>query len=339
MKTTSPHKYRRYWVETAINAGSNIANTLINQAFAEHNRKKNFIWNEKAADAADQRQRKQYEDLYSPQAQLEQYQAAGLSPSLMMSGGQSAVGQSSAAGNQSAGIQGPYPGGQLIDPLAAAQMANIMANTKKTEAETAKIGAETDFTLTNIIKANEETENIKVTRKLLNLQVTTQELLNNAKKLENEITEATKEEIIKQCYILSEKLQRESDQVEKQNKGLDLQNQLSEETFITRVKQFTAEYENTIAQTAKAYSDIELNNEQIQSLIENVATAKFNARTQRLSANAQMKFYMDQVEQWAIENGIAAATLKHEKTKKWLQFTSNLIDSGCKVASAVVSAN
>lgn len=321
-----------------INAGASVANTLINQAFAEHNRKRNFHYNEKAADNADQRQRKQYEDLYSPQAMMQQYAAAGLSPSLMMSGGQSAVGQSSAQGNQSAGIQGPYPSATPIDPLAAAQMANIMANTKKTEAETLKIGAETEFTLTNIIKASEETKNIKQTRILLEMQTTGQELENLGKQLQNEITEESKEDVLKQIQIQTEKLQRESDKIDKQNKGLDLENQLSQETYTTRVKQITANYNQTIAATAKAYSDIDLNEQQIESLVENVAIAKFNSRTQRLSANAQMKFYMDQVEQWAKENGIAEATLKHEKTKKWLQFTASIVDSGCKVAGAVLSA-
>ena len=321
-----------------INAGASVANTLINQAFAEHNRKRNFYYNEKAADNADERQRKQYEDLYSPQAMMEQDAAAGLSPSLMMSGGQSAVGQSSAQGNQSAGIQGPYPSATPIDPLAAAQMANIMANTKKTEAETLKIGAETEFTLTNIIKASEETKNIKQTRILLEMQTTGQELENLGKQLQNEITEDSKKDVLKQIQIQTEKLQRESDKIDKQNKGLDLENQLSQETYTTRVKQITANYNQTIAATAKAYSDIDLNEQQIESLVENVAIAKFNSRTQRLSANAQMKFYMDQVEQWAKENGIAEATLKHEKTKKWLQFTASIVDSGCKVAGAVLSA-
>ena len=323
-------------IAAGINAGANVASTLINQAFAEHNRKRNFYYNEKAANNADERQRKQYEDLYSPQAMMEQYAAAGLSPSLMMSGGQSAVGQSSAQGNQSAGIQGPYPSATPIDPLAAAQMANIMANTKKTEAETLKIGAETEFTLTNIIKTSEETKNIKQTRILLEIQITGQELENLGKQLQNEITEESKEDVLKQIQIQTEKLQRESDKIDKHNKGLDLENQLSQETYTTRVKQITANYNQTIAATAKAYSDIDLNEQQIESLVENVAIAKFNSRTQRLSANAQMKFYMDQVEQWAKENNIAEATLKHEKTKKWLQFTASIVDSGCKLAGAVI---
>lgn len=335
---TIQQRYRRYWVDLLATGGVQMASKVIDQAFTEFNRGRNFYYNEKAAKNADSRQRKQYDELYSPQATLEQYAAAGLSPSMMMSGGQPAVGQSSAQGNQSSGIQGAYPSGQIIDPLEMAQIKNIMAATKKTEAETLKIGAETEFTLTNIIKANEETKNIKQTRILLEMQTTGQELENLGKQLQNEITEESKEDILKQIQIQTEKLQRESDKIKKQNKALDLENQLTQETYTTRVKQITANYNQTIAATAKAYSDIELNEQQIESLIENVAIAKFNSRTQRLSANAQTNFYIDQVEQWAKENGIAVATLKHEKTKKWLQFTANILDSGCKLAGSIISA-
>lgn len=122
-------------LSAGISAAGTVTNSVFNQIFAEHNRKKNFEWNEKAAREADKRQRAQYFDLYSPQAMIEQYAAAGLSPSMMMSGGQSATGQSSAQGNQSAGIQGAYPSGQVIDPLQMAQIANINADTegKKTD--------------------------------------------------------------------------------------------------------------------------------------------------------------------------------------------------------------
>lgn len=108
-------------VGTAIDTGSQAVSSLINQAFAEHNRERNFYWNEKAAAAADKRQRKQYQDMYSPKAMLDQYAAAGLSPSLMMSGGQSAVGGNPSAA-QGQGVQGAYPGMPAINPLAAAQI-------------------------------------------------------------------------------------------------------------------------------------------------------------------------------------------------------------------------
>lgn len=139
-----------------ISAGASVANTLINQAFAEHNRKRNFEYNEKAADNADKRQRKQYEDLYSPKALLEQYAAAGLSPSMMMSGGQSATGTSSAQGSMSTGIQGPYPSAQLIDPLQAAQIANIQTDTEGKKLDNTIKDIESSLRKKSSILENEE---------------------------------------------------------------------------------------------------------------------------------------------------------------------------------------
>lgn len=129
-----------------ISGGASIANTLINQAFAEGNRERNYYWNEKAADSADKRQRAQYQDLYSPQAQLKQYAAAGLSPSMMMSGGQSAVG-GTPQGAQG-GISGPYPGGELINPQAAADIMLKKAQKDNIDADTK--GKDIDNKLKNI---------------------------------------------------------------------------------------------------------------------------------------------------------------------------------------------
>lgn len=154
-------------ITAGIQAGASVANNLITQAYTGHNRFLNYKYNEKAAENADKRQRKQYMDLYSPQALMEQYKAAGLSPSLMMSGGAPAVGQSSAQGNQSAGISGPYPSTTPIDPVAMAQIANINANTQKTKAETSNIEQQTiGQQLDNYITAtnvNETVEQAKLT--------------------------------------------------------------------------------------------------------------------------------------------------------------------------------
>lgn len=320
-----------------MNALGSYLGGLVNEHFADRAREKNFQTNERAAENADKRQRAQYQDLYSPQALMNQYQAAGLSPSIMMSGGAPVVGQSSAQGNMSAGGAGGYPAPSNGNSLMYAQLENIKANTEKTKAETLNIGADTEYTLTNIIKASEETENIKQTRKLLQMQSTGQQLQNEAQKLQNEITSENKDEIIKQCQILSEKLQRESNNVYKVNEGLDLKNQLSQDTYATRVAQFTAEYNQTIMATAKAASDIELNEQQIETLAKNIAIAEFNSRTERLSANAQAKMYQDTIDQWAKQNGFTEEMIKNEKWNIATKTITNIIDSGCKVASAVLS--
>lgn len=129
----------------AIQAGANIAGQLLNQAFAEHNRERNYYWNEKAANSADARQRAQYQDLYSPQAQVQQLKEAGLSPSTMY-GGVGSAGQS--AGNMSMGASGPQA--PYMNPIDVASIANIKAQTEKTKAETQEILGETDPSKANM---------------------------------------------------------------------------------------------------------------------------------------------------------------------------------------------
>lgn len=315
-------------VETAITAGTQVVNGLINQAFAEHNRKRNYYWNEKAADAADQRQRAQYEDLYSPQAMLNQYAAAGLSPSMMMSGGQSAVG-GTPQGAQG-GIDGPYPAGPQLDPIAAAQLANINANTEKTKAETINIGADTEFTMANILKAAAETENYKEATQLLRLD-------QKMKELQIMVAEATTDEQIAKAKAEVKQILEITEQVKKQNIALDWQNQFTEETYKTRVEQISAEYSETLSKTALNWSNIQLNNEQIKSLAGHLAVAQWNARTQRLSANAEIEMNRKQVEQWLIQNGYTEQQLKNEKTKMWINFATDLLSGLGNLAKGVGS--
>lgn len=120
-------------VSAGIQAGAQMATALVNQAFAEHNRERNYYWNEKAADSADKRQRKQYNDMYSPQAQMQQYKAAGLSPSMMMSGGQSAVGGTPAGAMGS--LSGPYPSIPNAINLADIKLKEAQKENLETETE------------------------------------------------------------------------------------------------------------------------------------------------------------------------------------------------------------
>ena len=278
---------------SAIQAGSGAANALINQAFAEHNRKRNYYWNEKAADSADKRQREQYKDLYSPQAMLDQYAAAGLSPSMMMSGGQSAVG-GTPQGTQG-GINGAYPSGNIIDPVAAAQIANINADTKVKEQQAINIGADTEFTMANIIKAAEETENYKQRNMLLMLD-------REKRQLEIDLQKATNPEEIKQCIEKTKQMYETTEQLRKENKSLDLQNKFDEKTMQTRINQAAQEYKTELAETALKWANVKLSEQQVQSLIDNVAIGNYNATTNRLNTENERRRINEQIAQWAKEN-------------------------------------
>ena len=148
------------------------ANTILNQGLTSINRGANFKFNEMSAKNADKRQRQQYWDLYSPKALLEQYKAAGLSPSMMMSGGAPTVGQSSAQGNQGAGIQGPYPASQGLDPVTMAQVENIKADTELKENEAANVSENTTAQqIENYINATTLPQTIEQATEELNVLV------------------------------------------------------------------------------------------------------------------------------------------------------------------------
>lgn len=123
-----------------------IGSSLINNEYAdrrtEQDRRWNYFWNEQAAKQADLRTRSLYNDFYSPEALLRQYNEAGLSPSLMFGG---TPGQGGMSGAQGAGPAGPQTPIYGVDPLVGAQIANIMADTKKKKEETKNITTDTQI--------------------------------------------------------------------------------------------------------------------------------------------------------------------------------------------------
>lgn len=127
-------------------AGLQIAQGAVNNWLGEmrENRavQRDYYLSERAADKAAQRQGEMYERFFSPEALMKQYNAAGLSPGLMMGG---------APGSSMGGSSAPQGGAAMqpstfmpIDVLGQiTQLENIKASTKKTEAETEKIKEDT----------------------------------------------------------------------------------------------------------------------------------------------------------------------------------------------------
>lgn len=132
-------------ISTIIGLGGNFALSAYNnaqaRALAEYDRQQNYLYGEMAANNADTRTRGLYRSFYSPEALLKQYQEAGLSPSMMFGGTPGQGGMSGAQGN-GAHVQTPY---QPVSLLEAAQVSNLLAQTKKTNAETTNIHSDTDL--------------------------------------------------------------------------------------------------------------------------------------------------------------------------------------------------
>lgn len=143
-------------------AGLQIAQGAINNWLGEmrENRavQRDYYLSERAADKAAQRQGEMYERFFSPEALMKQYEAAGLSPGLMMGG---------APGSSMGGSSAPQGGAAMqpstfmpIDVLGQiAQLENIKASTKKIEADTKNIERET--TLKDLEVAYNEMRNQK----------------------------------------------------------------------------------------------------------------------------------------------------------------------------------
>lgn len=121
-------------------AAENEKNRQFAAEQADRDRAQNYQYGEMSARAADARSRGLYNDLQSPEAMLEQYKRAGLSPSLMF-GGSGAGGQSVPNGAQGTGANGistPFTYSN-ISPVEASQMALAEAQARNLDAHTDEI--------------------------------------------------------------------------------------------------------------------------------------------------------------------------------------------------------
>lgn len=129
-------------LNAAVNYGMNLDLMHNQHSMSKETMKWQHEYNEKSANKADERQRKQYFDLYSPEAKKQQLKEAGLSPGLMY-GQQGGVGGGGAAtGAQGGGTGLPgtsVPYGNYLDitqaTLAAAQAEALKAQANKDNAD------------------------------------------------------------------------------------------------------------------------------------------------------------------------------------------------------------
>ena len=162
-------------------AGSNLlsagASYLVNGALGREARYENYLYNERAADHADERTRKLWQDQYSIQAQMKDAKEAGLNPSMFYQG-QGTVGQSGAMGAGAGGVGAPY---MSISPIDVAGIELAKAQAEKTRAEKDNIEEDTiSKELANYITSNTTTETIEQKK------LTTQQM---AAELQNTITQ------------------------------------------------------------------------------------------------------------------------------------------------------
>lgn len=120
-----------------------------------------YRYGEKAANNADKRQRKMYEDYLSYMAQVRQMKEAGLNPALMYSGGGASGAGSIPHGTQGGGAGASANGVQALG-LQNMEMASIAANTELIKSQTNKNNADADN-----IRGKEGTKGYYEVRKII----------------------------------------------------------------------------------------------------------------------------------------------------------------------------
>lgn len=337
----------------AISTGGSIISgpltAYLQHKYAQEDRVKNYQYNEMAADNADARERAQWRDMYSMEAQLRQIRENGLSPSLMMSG--DVPGTQGAAGHQGQGAAGPSTGpiSPLLDMSAFANLGPAMA-----QAENQKAQAEYYHTLA----ASERGETAKSAAQIR--EWLTQAGLNDALKayneslkvgqdIENRFNNETYEYHVSQAYSDSNYAATMASKA-----VFDcLQSQYTadylEKTLDDRVSQVAAEVSNIKADTALKWAQealarkgIELNDAQIKQLTALANWYKDDAEIRRTfndiesgRAESYKKFVEGQVEYWqkyaqnlADRLGFDKDKWSTEKQQAWTQIIGTLAING-----------
>lgn len=260
-------------ISSLIGGGVDMAVSTLNNYLASEReaeaRQRNYTFNESAANMADKRTRALYNDLYSPKAQIEQLQAAGLSPSVFYGDGGGISGQ---AGAQGQGTTGIAPNVFGADPLKGAQVANLLAEAGLKEAQKNELNGTNAMGQAKIENMLAEAGYKKEAAKLAKVQQYGQELDNyireNGTSAELDIIRAKAQTLCYKSEIAFEELEqaklltefnKETYTVRVQEEGEKLRS-LTQSILesMSRVKLNATQIEQCKALTEKAYNDITL---------------------------------------------------------------------------------
>lgn len=285
---------------SAINGVGNFLTSMYNNKQAEKRektaREENFKYGEMAADAADERARAQYNDLYSIKAQMQLAKEAGLSPSVYASGGLNGM---AGHGAQGTGASGVSPSVFGVNPIDVSQIKLNNAQARKLNAE-ATVQEETGIERANaeIKKLYADTLSTEASTTFVQAQTEWQNLMNEFKNetwtYDLDTVKGNAQKVVDECT----KLQIEIDQGEN-----DLQ--LSYQTFWAKVDQEEKQVELMIKQILNAQKDLQLKEEQRKEIIAetkniyyqmNLAYSRYWQDEKKLNAeiqNMQKKLVLD----------------------------------------------
>lgn len=268
-------------VAEAIGAAKAIGTTLLNNYMASDResraRRENYMYNEMSAEAADQRTRNLYFDLYSPKAQMQQIEEAGLSPSVFAG---DLAGMSGQAGAQGGGPSGISPNVFGFDPLMAAEIALKHAQTEQIKEETKTEAGENKRGLADIAKIFAERDNYKAA-------ASAQEAQANYTNLATTLKELTFNDDLAKVKADAEQAAASARQTIAEANKAEIDFDIAKETKAERVKQIKETTLNIMADTAKKKSEKALNEEESKAVREKLDQAWEKLNIDFLMAEAQ----------------------------------------------------
>lgn len=243
------------------NIGWDIAKTDINNGAATQRerdaRRENFEYNEQAANNSDMRTRLLYQDLYSPQAQVQQLKEAGLSPSVYYNGG--AAGMSGQTGAQGAGAAGISPNVFGLGELDFSQIAKTIAETRLLNAEADEKEGKNEMGKAKIADYLASAGYKKEAAKLVNAQ-------EEGQNLQNYITTQGANAILHTIFAKATEAGYKAEEAYESLEQAKLLTTLNRETLLTEIEMRKEGLNSLIQGIAESKSRTRLNNQQIETL-------------------------------------------------------------------------
>lgn len=279
-----------------VNGIGSFFNNIFGGMNAQQQAETNYYYNELAAQNADKRTRKLYEDYMSPSALRKQYESAGLSPSLMFGGG-GVGGQTmpnGAQGEGTNGIQRPYYG---MNPLEGAQLDLMAAQSRKLNAEADTVEGKNKRGEAEINELNARISNIFAQTKNEGLKSAWYEYENALQMLnvqyEASINEEKIQNFVTECEYMKHK-----------TKIAKIKGEIDEATQQDVIRSVRENVRNIIADTLLKGSQVKvneslvnLNNEQVENLANEIVNRDWQTEINQDTLDQAIR-------DWALHNGI-----------------------------------
>lgn len=292
---------------------------------------RNFEYNEKAAQNADERTRALYRDIYSPEARIEQLKEAGLSPSLL---GSSIAGSQGTSGAQGAGTQGLDSGFQPMSVLDVAQQELMRAEANKANAEADALRGNTEPSIIQMLNTMADTNAKNAAKNLTELQAKGQQL-------ENELNQQLNPERIKQAIETTKEITQHAITAEKEAQMAGLKLEYDKQVFDANVEAAKKNVQVLENQIKLLESEANLNEEQANAIWHNIFLSYedrlqkyFELEIYNKTQEAQRE-YWDKTIQLGITNaGIASDQVETIRRGQWFNLAGSVLNATAHVVGA-----